>query len=781
MTPTSPLVTLDLPVTGMDCQDEVRQIESAVGVLPGVTEVRALLASNRTTVRFDPAVVTRVQIEAAIASTGCAVRAADLTTVDLAITGMDCQDEVSHIESAVGALPGVASVKALLSANRATVSFDPEQVGIDQLRAAVASTGCAVTRASDTEGATPQAVVPVSSRRDITQIIGWAALGGVALIVILAALGEQLGLFDAVIEQLPWWVPAIAIALGGWRVFRGVARATLRLQVTGHTLMTVGVVASAAIGQWTTAALIVFFMRFADYLEQLTTERSRAAIQALVGLQPQIARVVREGSEVEIPIGQVRAGDVVVIRPGDRVPVDGEVIEGTAPVDQAPITGESVPVDKATGDPVFAASVVQAGYLRIRATAVGRDTTFGRIIRLVEEAEAHRAPVQRFADRFAGIYLPTVLVIGLATYLVTRDIVSAVAVLVVACACAITMATPVVVLASVGTAARRGLLVKGGAALEQLAKVDAVLIDKTGTVTFGRPTVTDVRPLDGRSEAELLALVATVESRSEHPLARAIVAAAHDRAVPVTQPEAFVPIPGRGAEGTVDGREVLVGNGRLMGERGIVLAAEVAAHVGALEAAGKTVFLVASDSQLVGLLALADTVRPEARAALADLRRLGVKEIVLLTGDNAAVGAAVARELGIDYRAELLPDDKIAAVREFQARGRVVMMVGDGINDAPALAQANVGVAMGVAGTAAAIEAAHVALLRDDWALVPDAVRLGRRGARTIRQNLGFAGVYNLVGMSLAAFGILPPVWAAAAQVLPDMAIMANSARLLRR
>ena len=700
--------------------------------------------------------------------------------LDLPISGMDCQDEVRHIEHAVGSLPGVAEVHALLSSNRTTVRFDPALVSRAQIEAAIASTGCAVADAPVAGGTATTASGPAPARGDVGQVIGWAALGGVAAVVILAAIGERLGLFDAVLEQLPWWIPATAIALGGWNVFRGVARAARRLEVTGHTLMTVGVVASAAIGQWTTAALIVFFMRFADYLEELTTERSRAAIQALVGLQPATARVLRGGDEVEIPVGQVRAGDVVVVRPGERVPVDGEVIEGSAPVDQAPITGESMPVDKAAGDPVFAATVAQAGYLRVRATAVGRDTTFARIVRLVEEAEAHRAPVQRFADHFAGVYLPTVLVIGLATYLVTGNVVSAVAVIVVACACAITMATPVVVLASVGNAARRGLLIKGGAALEQLARVDAVLIDKTGTVTFGRPVVTDVISLNGVPEEDLLAMIATLEARSEHPLARAIVDAARERGLNPGQPTAFASLPGQGVAGTVGGAELAVGNRRLLASRGIRLEPTVDARAAALEASGRTVFFVAAGDALVGLVALADTVRPEARDALAQLRKLGVRELVLLTGDNAAVARAVADELGIDFRAELMPEDKIQAVRELQARGRIVMMVGDGVNDAPALAQANVGVAMGVAGTAVAIEAAHVALLRDDWSLVPAAIRLGRRSAGTIRQNLGFAAVYNVVGIGLAAIGVLPPVWAAAAQALPDMAIMLNSARLVR-
>lgn len=732
-------------------------------------------------------------------------------TMDLTISGMDCQNEVNRIEANVGALDGVSRVQALLSVSRATVTFDPGLVDFDRIRAAIAEAGCGVVGGGGAGGlqdeAQPGQAGPglgagsglgadpgsaagrspaTGTAPDPAQLVGMVALAAVAALVVGAAIGERLGLLDGVLERLPWWVPAAALALGGWKVFRGVVRAGRRAEVTGHTLMAVGVIASAAIGQWTTAALIVFFMRFADWLEERTMARSRAAIQALVGLAPATARVLRDGREQEVPVARVRVGDLTVVRPGERIPVDGLVAEGAAPVDQAAITGESVPVDKGPGDRVFAATVAQAGHLRITATEVGHDTTFARVIRLVEEAEASRAQVQRFADRFAAVYLPVVLLLGGLTWVATQSLTSAVAVLVVACACAITMATPVVVLASVGNAARNGLLVKGGAALESLARVDAVVMDKTGTVTHGRPRVTDVVPLDGGSPDELLRVAGAVEARSEHPLARAIVDAATDRGLALPAVAEFRALPGLGVIGTVEGRRLVIGNRRLLSEAGIPADAPVSTDAAAearadqLEAAGRTVFLVARDGRVVGLVGLADTVRPGVREALAELRDLGVRDQVLLTGDSEAVAAAVAGELGIRYRAGLLPEDKIAAVRELQAAGRTVLFVGDGINDAPALAQANVGMAMGAAGSAAAVEAAHVTLLRDDWALVPAAVRLGRRGLGTIRQNLAFAAAYNVVGIGLAAMGVLPPVWAAAAQSLPDVAIMLNSARLIR-
>lgn len=698
------------------------------------------------------------------------------TTVDLPIGGMCCPEEAADIEAAVGKLPGVIAVHPLLSAERTTVTYDPERVTMDGIKAAIAEAGCSVREMAGSE--VPE--TPAPAKRDVGQIIGWGSLGMVAAVVLLAALGERIGLFNAMLEQLPWWIPALAIGLGGWPVFWGVIRAARRLQVTSHTLMTAGVLASAAIGQWTTAALIVFFMRFADWLEALTTERSRQALKQLIALQPATARVVRNGAEVEVPVAEVAVDEVMLVRPGERVPVDGTVTEGQAPVDQAPITGESVPVDKMPGDPAFAATIVQAGFLKVRAAQVGSDTTFARIVRLVEEAETQKAPVQRFADRFSAYYLPAVLAVAVGAYLFTGEVVRAVAVLVVACACAIVMATPVVVLASVGSAARRGLLIKGGIVLEQLARVDTVVMDKTGTLTRGEPQLTDVVPLNGLGEAELLRAVAAVEHRSEHPLARSIVRAAAERGIEASEPDTFTPLLGRGVVAAVSGRTWAVGNRRLLREEGIALDPKHEAQARGVEAAGKTVFFAAENGVVVGLVALADVVRPEAKEALNALKRLGVRHLLLLTGDNERVAAAIAEELGLEYRANLLPEDKIAAVRALQEKGAVVMMVGDGVNDAPALAHADVGIAMGAAGAAVAIEAADVALMRDDWRMVPEAIRVGRRAAGTIRQNLGFTVAYNVVGITLAFLGLLPPVWAAAAQSLPDVAIMLNSARLMR-
>ncbi|MDP9310597.1 MAG: cadmium-translocating P-type ATPase [Chloroflexota bacterium] len=696
------------------------------------------------------------------------------TTITLAVAGMDCASCAVHVEEAVRKLPGVENVQVLVAAERATVTYNAEQLGREQIVGAIGQAGYSVPDATNTEGVE----VHAPSERKVSSIIGWGVLGIVALVVIVSSLGEQLGLLDRFVERLPWWIPAAAVAIGGYPVFKSVIQSALRKQVTSHTLMSVGVIAAAAIGEWTTAALIVFFMRFADYLEDLTTGRSRQALQKLVALQPATAKVVRDGREVDVPVAQVGVGERVIVRPGERIPVDGGVVDGQASVDQAPITGESIPVDKRVGDSVFAATIAQGGFLTIETTKSATDTTFARIVRLVEEAEAQKAPVQRFADKFSTYYLPVVLTIAVVTFLVTGQILNAVAVLVVACSCAIALATPVVVLASVGNAAQRGLLIKGGMALEQLARIDTLVVDKTGTLTRGEPQVTDLVPF-GMSDDMLLRSVATLESRSEHPLARAMVRAADEHGIAHSIVEQFTSLSGRGIVGTMDGSEWAVGNRRLLSERSIPLDAAQEQAAQALETNGKTVFFVAANKVIVGLVGVADVLRGEVKEALNELTTLGIKRVVLLTGDNERVAASVAGELGIEYRANLLPEDKIAAVKELQQQGGSVMMIGDGVNDAPALAQADVGMAMGVAGTDVALEAADVALMRDDWRMVPEALRIGKRGRRTIRQNLGFTAVYNVVGLTLAAIGILPPVWAAAAQSLPDVAIMLNSARLL--
>jgi len=692
-------------------------------------------------------------------------KSTSLETIEVPIRGMCCADEAQQVQRAIAAIPGVKSCEVLLAAEKAVLRCDPARVAPEAIREAVRLTGCSVPVATERSHVSRAG----GFGRVVLTLFG--AVFGVVLLVVV--LGEWLGLLEAVTNRVPWPLWLSLVLAGGYPVFCSVLRAALRRQVTAHTLMTAGVIAAIAVHEWAAALVVVLFMRIADYIEGFTTQRARRALRDLAAMAPRVARVERGGTEVELPVEELRPGDVVVVRPGGQVPVDGEVVSGQATVDQAAITGESMPVEAEQGTSVFAASIVRLGMLRVRAARIGAETTFGRVVRLVEEAEAHRAEVQRTADRFATWYLPVVLTIAFLTFLIERNPLAAAAVLVVACSCAFAIATPVAMLASIGNAARRGLVIKGGKYVEALARADVLLLDKTGTLTLGRPRISDVVSLNGADPDDVLSLAASAERYSEHPLAEAVRVLASERGLRVLEPEEFQAVPGVGVKARVNGRWVTVGRHSAETEATV-------AEIAALEAQGKALLFVSLDGEPVGVLAAADTLRPEVPQAIASLRALGLRHIELLTGDHERAAASLATPLGIPYRAGLLPEDKIAVVKAYQARGHRVVMVGDGVNDAPALAQADVGVAMGAAGTDIAMEAAHVVLMRDDWRLVPDLFRIAKRTMGVVRLNIGFTAAYNLVGLSLAALGLLPLVLAAAAQSLPDLGIMANSSRLLR-
>ena len=694
------------------------------------------------------------------------------------VEGMCCADEAAQVEKALKQLDGVLEVRASFVTGTVTIvsdrsARDAAHDDMSAIRTAVAGVGCSVP--------TPAAELPAPDQakraalaafpRHVLTLFG-IVFGAVLFVVVV---GEWLGLFQAITARVPWPLGLALVLVAGYPVFRSVVQAALRGRITAHTLMTVGTLAALIVGEWAVAVVVVFFMRVGDYAERFTTARARRAVKDLTTMAPQMARVERDGAEQEVSVADVEVEETVIVRPGEQIPVDGEVISGQATVDQAAITGESMPVEVGPGSQVFAATLARLGSLRIRATHVGPDTTFGRVITLVEQAEAHRAEVQRLADKFSGYYLPVVAGIAVLTFGIRHDPLATAAVLVVACSCSFALATPIAMLASIGAGARRGLLIKGGKYLESLARADVLLIDKTGTLTFGRPQITDIVSLNGASEDEVLVLAAAAERYSEHPLAEAVREAARQRKMPLQAPQEFEALPGMGVRARVNGITVTVGNRRMLP------AAAAVARAQDLEAQGKTLLFVAQGGDLVGVLAAADTLRPEVPAAIAAVRALGVQQIELLTGDNERTAAALAEPLGVPYRASLLPEDKIAIVKAYQASGHTVIMVGDGVNDAPALAQADVGIAMGAAGTDVALEAAHIALMRDDWTLVPEVLRIACRTMRVVKLNIGFTAVYNLAGLTLAALGILPLIFAAAAQSFPDLGILANSSRLLRQ
>ena len=686
-----------------------------------------------------------------------------IQTIEIPIAGMDCTECTQHVQKAISGVSGVQKVDVFLSSEKAIVQMNPSVVKMADIRTAVKNAGYSVASQED-ETKTPNAALADFSRRMLTAF--GLAFGAV---IILVVLGEWLGLLDGLTKRIPFPIGVAFVLLGGAPIFLNVIRATLNRQVIAHTLMSIGAIAALIVGEWTTAMVVIFFMHIGGYTERLTAEGARRAVKDLSAMAPQTARVEKDGEEKEIPISEVQLNDIIIVRPGEKIPVDGEVIAGHAAVDQSSVTGESMPVEAGIGSQVRGATLLKQGTLKVKTQAVGAQSMFGRVIKMVEEAEAHRADVQQFADKFSAYYLPVVAGIAALTFLLTRNPLSTAAVLLVACSCTIALATPIAMLATIGSNAKRGVLIKGGKYLETLARADVLLIDKTGTLTLGKPIVTDIISLNGMDEHSLLFYAASADRYSEHPLADALRRAASERGIELHEITNFESLTGRGVQAVVAGKKVSVGKPTGASSE----------QTKELEAQGKTVLFLTIDNSLAGFVAASDTLRNEVPEALQEAKRLGMKKIELLTGDNERVASSVADALNISYRAGLLPEDKIRIVKEYQAQGHVVVMVGDGINDAPALAQADIGIAMKT-GTDIAIEAAHITLLREDWTLIPQVIAAAQRTMRVVKGNLGFTAAYNIIGLLLAAFGFLPPMLAAALQSIPDLGILGNSARLLK-
>ena len=689
-----------------------------------------------------------------------------IQTIEIPITGMDCTECTQHVQKAISGVSGVQKVDVFLSSEKAIVQLTPSVAKMDEIRTAVKNAGYSIA-SKDEEAKTPNAALTDFSRRMFTAF--GLAFGAVIIIVVL---GEWLGLLEGLTRLVPFPVGVMLVLLGGAPIFLNVIRATLNKQIIAHTLMSIGAVAALLVGEWTTAMVVIFFMHIGGYTERLTAEGARRAVKDLTAMTPQTARIEKDGEEKEIPITEVQLNDIVIIRPGEKIPVDGEVIAGHAAVDQSSVTGESMPVEAGIGSQVRGATLVKQGTLKVRTQAVGGQSMFGRVIKMVEEAEAHRADVQQFADKFSAYYLPVVASIASLTFLFTRDPLATAAVLLVACSCTIALATPIAMLATIGSNAKRGVLIKGGKYLEILARADILLIDKTGTLTLGKPVVTDIIALNGMDERTLLSYAASADRYSEHLFADALRRAANERGVKLSEVTNFESITGMGVHATIDGIRVAVG-------RPTLTDVSMPPQAKELEAQGKTVLVVSLNNTLAGLIAASDTLRSEVPEALQEVKHLGIKKIELLTGDNEHTASSLANSLNISYRANLLPEDKIRIVKEYQSLGHIVVMAGDGINDAPALAQADIGIAM-KAGSDIAIEAAHITLLREDWMLIPQVITAAKRTMRVVKGNLGFTAAYNIIGLLLAAFGFLPPMLAAALQSIPDLGILGNSARLLK-
>jgi P-type Cu+ transporter len=813
------LKRIDIPVTGMSCASCVRRVERALSKQEGVTEASVNFAAEKASVSYEPTTTSPHELIRAIQDVGYG---ADVRQMTFGVMGMTCASCVGRVEQALKKVPGVLEASVNLTNEKATVEYFASEVELRDLEKAVEDAGYGVVREeSSTEDTREREYDKL--RADFLLAAGLTAL------ILVGSLPMMFGFMLPV--PLRWLnIGLLLLATpvqfwAGWRFYRGAWGALKHGQANMNTLVVMGTsaaylysaVATLAPGLFAagradvyfdTSALIITLILLGRLLEARAKGRTNEAIKKLAGLQAKIARVLRDGEEVDVPVEDVDVGEVVVVRPGEKVPVDGRVISGESAVDESMITGESIPVTKRAGDEIIGATMNTSGSFRFTATKVGEETALHQIMRMVEEAQGSKAPIQRLADRISAVFVPAVIGVAAVTFLIwflfgpepalTFALLNTVAVLIIACPCAMGLATPTSIMVGTGKGAESGILIKGGEALEGAHKLETVVLDKTGTLTRGLPALTDLVVGAGIDEVELLRFVASAERASEHPLGEAIVRGAKKRGLSLGEAEGFEAVSGGGVRARVEGREVLVGSHRFLSESG-VSEDGLLPKGEELAREGKTPVFVAVDGEPAGLVGVADVVREESWEAIERLHSLGL-EVAMLTGDNRRTAEAIARQLGVDrVVAEVRPEDKANEIRGLQAEGKKVGMVGDGINDAPALAQADVGIAIGT-GTDVAMEAADLTLISGDVRGVARAINLSKATVRNIKQNLFWAFAYNVALIPVAAgvlyplfsdgsvpeilrpvlgeYGFLNPVLAAAAMALSSVTVVSNALRL---
>jgi Cu+-exporting ATPase len=808
-----------LHITGMTCTTCARTIGKGLRETHGVKRANVNFAAEEAFVDYDPGKVDLAKIKDTIQQLGYGV--ATKKSI-FPVSGMTCASCVARVDSALSAVPGVVSVSVNLASEKATVEYT-EDMRYADLQKAAKDAGYEL----GPEAETLEDVTTASQRelRAVRDRFMFAAVLGLSIMI--------LGFIPAIMMQpyMPYVLWALATPVQFWaglRFYRGMWGALRHRTADMNTLIAVGTSAAYLYSvvavlfprlftsaglvphlYFDTSALIIALILLGRYLENRARGQTSEAIKRLIGLNPKTAVVIRDGEEKEISVEEVQVGDMVVVRPGERIPVDGVVREGYSSVDESMITGESIPVDKEVGGEVIGATINKTGSFQFEATRVGKDTTLARIIRLVDEAQGSKAPIQRLADVIASYFVPVVIGIAVVTFIIwyfvgpqpalTLALLNFVAVLIIACPCALGLATPTAIMVGTGKGAENGILFRSGESLERVHQVNTVVLDKTGTLTRGEPAVTDVLPAASSSEEEILRLAASAERVSEHPLAQAIVKAALEKKLKTSRASDFVALPGLGIEASVGGKKITLGNLRLMKERGMSLNG-MGDKANELFEKGKTVMFVSVARQVKGIIALADTLKPNAREAVQAIHRMGI-ETMMITGDNRRTAEAIAREAGIErVLAEVLPEHKAAEVKKLQ-EGRIVAMVGDGINDAPALAQADVGIAIGT-GTDVAMETAEVTLMRGDLMGIVTAISLSKSTINIIRQNLFWAFAYNVALIPVAAgilylvfsrtgvptglrpifgdYGFLNPIMAAAAMAASSITVVSNSLRLRR-
>lgn len=781
-------VEITLPIEGMTCAACAARIEKNVAKLPGVTVVNVNLASERARVVLDGTSTWKDVVEK-IEKSGYTVPE---RKVDLNITGMTCAACSARIEKVVGRLDAVQSINVNLASERAHVVYLPGSLDEQAIIRAVEKAGYGATFASETAAEEERNRKQQAYRRDIAKF--WFSV--VLTLPLVVQMFMMLFGGSPFLANWTSWLLATPVQFYvGWRFYKGAYHSLRGGAANMDVLVSLGTtVAYVYSGVLTllgrpdvyfdSSATVITLIFMGKLLESRAKAKASSAIESLAKLGAKVAHVLRNGVEADIPVSELQIGDVVRVRPGEKIPTDGAVRDGNTSIDESFLTGESMPVAKGPGAPVVGASVNQSGVFTMEVTKVGADTALAQVIRLVDQAQGSKAPVQRLADKVSGIFVPIVLGISVVTLVLwgifsgwSPGLIAAVAVLVIACPCALGLATPTAIMVGTGLGAESGILIKGGEHLENAHKVNTVVLDKTGTVTVGKPRVTDIWTAGEASEQSVLAQAAALESQSEHPLGAAVLIHAREQGVAVPQARGVQALPGAGIVGDVDGEMIRVGNQRWFAELAVSdIPDDVLAR---FEGDGKTAVLVATGEHLLGIIAMADTVKPDAAATVRELRDMGI-EVWLITGDNERTAAAVAAEVGIDHViAGVLPKDKADKVQTLRQDGRVVAMVGDGINDAPALAAADIGIAMGT-GADVALDAADIALMHGRVHGVVDAIYLSKMTMRKIKQNLFWAFFYNVLGIPLAAAGILSPIVAGAAMAFSSVSVVSNSL-LLRR